>query len=452
MVATDGFFQRDDVMLLFTTSPAGLGHMRVTEALQSGIPENVRPEVIGIKDSGLQSLHRISSRNRFLRRVVEYVQNTPGIENVFATLYRESIRVRIEGVCSRIEELVDRRRPKPKALIIVSTHFGLAHKIAKAKARLIKELNMCVILCVIVTDDSSQKVWGVEGADYIFVPSGTTKNELTNYMISQKMVLPEFIVSPYPVSVKFERRLSGDEQRKRDIQLQANSKSKMKIDIPISGAAVQLGYFEELITYLDGKNLADILVVSRESKYTKDFLRWCEGVPSVEVVADVLDKDVVTSYEREIANGNYSIEITKPSEQTFKALLTPNQKGGLILLFSNPVGRQECDNVNFLTRHGLMPGPEDQRILQRLYHYSEGSTINSDFLKRARHWRGLMLPTKGAVAGRAIMRLRRAGILHSMFNFEGFLDHKELRGNGVQTFWNKLEKRVAEKCSLLGLA
>src|SRR5512143_236632 len=119
MTIADGFLQREDVMLLFTTSPAGLGHVRVTEALRSGVPENVRSEVLGIKDNGIQFLHRISSTNRVLRQVVEFVQNSPGFEGVFTAIYRYLLRRRTGKVYARIVELVNRRRPKPNVLIII---------------------------------------------------------------------------------------------------------------------------------------------------------------------------------------------------------------------------------------------------------------------------------------------------------------------------------------------
>lgn len=452
MAGRKNFFENEKVMLLFTTSPAGLGHVRVTEALRSGLPENIRSEIIGIEDEGIHFIHRLTSRNRFFRNVFEFVQNNRGPEEVFTSIYKSYLRKKTTDVFTRIEDLVNRRRPKPEVLVIISTHFGLAHKIAEVKSELARSLKMCVMLCVVVTDDSPLKIWGVTGADYIFVPSKETKRSLYSEMVLKTDAVPKIFVSPYPISVKFEKDLPPYDFRERVLQVTPASSKKMGIIVPISGAAVQLKYFSELISYLNGKGDANISVVVRESAYTKSFIKWCEGIPSVEVVADTLDKDVVLSYERTLANGNYSIEITKPSEQSFKALLTPRQRGGVILLFSNPVGRQEYDNINFLVRHGLMPGETDQKILNNLFYYNENREINSDFLKRAESWRGLMLPAEGKVAGRGIYLLKKEGVLMSMMKFSGFPKERELKGNGVAIFWRRLEKRVFTKCSILGIA
>jgi hypothetical protein len=143
------------------------------------------------------------------------------------------------------------------------------------------------------------------------------------------------------------------------------------------------------------------------------------------------------------------LEITKPSEQLFKALLTPKKRGGVILLFSEPVGRQERDNLNFLGRYGLIPEDADQAVIFNLYKKEIRENINSEFLKRARQWRGILLPKNGDEAARVIFWLKRTGILSSMIDFQGFPLHEELKGEGVEIFWKKLEVLVKNQCSFL---
>ena len=436
-------------MVVLTTSPAGLGHTRVTEALVRGLPKGIRAEVLGIEDKRIQFLHRITSTNSYLRHLTEFGQNHPYFESAFTNLYRNRIRSDTNEVFRTISDLVKRRRPKPEALLIISTHFSLAHKIAEVKARLTRELKLCVMLCVVVTDDSPQKVWGVYGADYIFVPSEETRKSLTDYLVSLKVPVPTILVCPYPISPNYSVVLSNEEFEKRKVQLKPIAAKNLRIIIPISGAAVQLKFFKETISYLDRKKKAEITLVSRDSGYTKEFLRWCQEIPSVEVVADKLDKEVVASYEREIEKNVFSVEITKPSEQAFKALVTPRQRGGMLILFSEPVGRQENDNLNFLAKHGLLPSSEDKVILHRLSYSNNTDGINQAFLDRARGWRGLLLPSNGIVAGRAILRLRRLGILESMVNFKGFSESRELRSDGVKRFWRKLAKQTRNQCSFL---
>ncbi len=441
------FFRREDVMVVLTTSPAGLGHVRVTEALRSGLPADVRSELIGIDDTKIQFFHRLTSRNRLLRKVGDFVQNSPIVEEVFTSWYRKKLRKYDKKVFLRISDLIKRRRPKPSVLIVISTHFGLAHKIARLKFKLSKKLKICVILCVVVTDDSPQKIWGVYGADYIFVPSKETKNSLRDYLDHLKVTLPSIIVSPYPVSPLLGRLLSASQFKNRQQEVQRGAKNKIQILLPISGAAVQLSYFRQLISYLNRKANAAILVVARDSSYTRDFLQWCQRVPSVEVIADRQDRDVVASYEKELGIRAFSLEITKPSEQSFKALLSPKQSGGVTLLFSEPVGRQESDNLAFLQRQGLMPDDHDQASLTRLYLRKDIKDINVDFLERASGWRGVLLPKRGNVAGRAILRLKRAGILSAMVNFKGFSPDTEINEDSVSIFWDKLGKAAQTQCT-----
>ncbi|OGY18167.1 MAG: hypothetical protein A2900_05280 [Candidatus Chisholmbacteria bacterium RIFCSPLOWO2_01_FULL_50_28] len=442
------FFAREDVMVVLTSSPAGLGHVRVTEALRGGLEEGVRVEVLGLEDQSAQGLHRAASRNVILRAVMEFVQNNPLVEESFSELYRERLRRKGKEAYHRLVELVKRRRPKPKVLLIVSTHFGLGYQIAAIKNRLAEEFKLCVVLAVVVTDDSPQKVWGVVGADFLFVPSLTTKESLERYMMRITRIVPEVFVVPYPVSADFCQPLTNKAFADRKLQVNPRFKEPMKIMIPISGAAVQLNYIEEMITTLEKERIADITVVSRESDYTKRFLSWCGERKSVRVVAEIQDRDVVAGYEKEYANSVFGVEITKPSEQAFKALITPKQRGGVILLFSNPVGRQENDNLAFLVRHDLLPSPADREVLGRYLSTGERRLIDAAFLERAQHWRGLLLPSSGRDAGRAILKLRQCGVLSAMLDFSGYMDHPELRSDGVRRIWKKLATRVGEKCGI----
>ncbi len=436
------FFSRPEVMVVFTTAPAGLGHVRVTEALREGLDESVRAEVVGLEDASTQFLHRVASRNRFLRSFMEFTQNNPLVELGFTALYRKRLRRQGEEAFRRLIDLVKRRRPKPTTLVIVATHHSLAHQVAAIKNQLAKDLKLCVMLVVVVTDDSPQKIWGVIDADLLIVPSLTTKEGLERYMVMVGGNIPEVVVLPYPVSKDFCRLLSAKEYAQRRLQVNPRSKEKIKVVIPISGAAVQLKYFEDIISTLGKSGLADISVVSRESQQTKRFLGWCQEQPAVRVIAEAHDRDVVLCYEKEYRETVFAVEITKPSEQSFKALCTPKQRGGVILAFSEPVGRQEDDNLALLARHELTPSPRDREIIERFLRFGERRLIDTDFLEQAEGWRGFLLPLSGKEAGRAILKLRQVGVLAAMVDFKGFMDHSELRSDGVVKFWRVLGEKA----------
>lgn len=428
--------------MILTTAPAGLGHVRVTEALRGGLGEGVRAEVLGLKDPSLQVLHRLTSRNQVLRGVMEFVQNHYLVEKQFTRIYIKSLRKQAIEAYLKIRDLAERRRPRPKTMIIVATHFSLAHQLAEVKERLIEELKMRIVLVVVVTDDSPQKIWGVVGADYIFVPSDFTRDKLMAYLVSFANRVPQVIVSPYPISRKFDRDLTEPEFEARRRQVEPGAREKMQVIIPISGAAVQLKYFQELILALGYGGKADITVVARDCGLSHGFLSWCQKQVSVRVVASDYDREVVAEYEREYERNVFAVEITKPSEQAFKALTTPDERGGVALLFSDPVGRQEDDNLAFLARHGLVPSAGDRQVLERLFGENRRELITEEFRRRARSWRGMMLPTAGWQAGEAVLRLRESGILAAMADFAGFRDEVELHGDGVRRFWRELEKRV----------
>lgn len=440
-VSYQDFFASDDVMVVLTTAPTGLGHLRVTEALRKGLSEKVRAEVVGLFDPSLQLLHRAASRNRHLRGLMEFVQNDPMVEKRFTKWYRDYLGKKGDEADERLVDLVKRRRPKPSTLVIVSTHFSLAHQIAAVKDQLARQMKMRVVLAVVVTDDSPQKIWGVFGADYVFVPSGSTRDKLMEYMYSISREIPEVIVSPYPVAEDFRENLSDEDKDDRKAQVKKQAKKKMKVVIPISGAAVQLDYFQNMIIALDKSRNVDITVVSRESSFTRNFLSWCQEQKSVRVVANKIDRDVVASYEQEFGNSVFSVEVTKPSEQTFKALLSPKQRGGVVLAFSDPVGRQEDDNLAFLLRHGLIPSIEERATLEKIM-LGDSKGIDESFLEQAKSWRGIMLPIDGEEAGEAMLKLWKAGVFEAMVNFSGFADHPELNGEGVERFWERLAKEV----------
>jgi hypothetical protein len=446
MEKNDLIFSDEGVMLVFTTSPAGLGHVRVTEALRKGIPSEVRSEIVGVSDSSIKLFHRLTSRNRLLRTIMESVQNNPFFEEGFTIRYRKYLTSHSSEMEGRLKNLIGRQRPHPSVVVVISTHFSLAHQIAAVKNQLAKDYSTCIILAVVVTDDSPQNIWGVFNSDFIFVPSASTKESLERYMLTISGKIPEIIVSPYPISAIFSKRLEPEEYRVRLEQLQPNSKTKMQVMLPVSGAAVQLNYFQELLSVIGYGGFSDISVVSRDSSYTNDFISWCQKQPSIRVTADLLDRDVVLEYERQYEKEIFAIEVTKPSEQLFKVLVTPKRRGGVIMLFSDPVGRQEDDNLVFLLRHRLLPYPEEQRWLWKSRVTAEELKAKGIF-EKARSWRGLRLPSNGYEAGQYIVRMRNLDVLSAMANFSGYMAHPELKGSGVKQFWEILSSKVQTKCS-----
>ncbi len=62
------------LLLVLTYAPAGLGHLRVTDALYHGLPETVNPVVLGSQDTSIQSIHRLTSVNPVGKAVFDWLQ------------------------------------------------------------------------------------------------------------------------------------------------------------------------------------------------------------------------------------------------------------------------------------------------------------------------------------------------------------------------------------------
>jgi hypothetical protein len=410
----------------------------VTEGLKSELDPSIKTETIGIMNPTSQFLYRIVGQNIVTRWLMEFFQTDPIGERIVAWFYTKNLRSRTRPVRLYVQSIIEGNRRQIKTVIIVATHFALAHQIAACKKKVERNLSVKIVLAVVVTDDSPQIMWAVKGADYIFVPSAFCRNGIRKELAGN-IGTTKICVSAYPLSKNIQKELSAIQLAKRQVQVDPFSHKKLKILIPVSGAAIGLSYFQSLIPEVTKKKDIMCTVVSRDSSYTKNFLHWCSRQKRIHVLKSTSDHNVVLSYEKQMKTHVFGVEITKPSEQAFKSLLSPTQRGGVILLFSKPVGRQEYDNIAFLKRHGLMPGSSDEKKLAQLYYFNKTSFIDKNFLNRAKNWRGIEIPWIGVEAGVAIARLYETGVLQSMTSFQQKRFIPELRSDGSRMFWERLK-------------
>jgi hypothetical protein len=203
-----------------------------------------------------------------------------------------------------------------------------------------------------------------------------------------------------------------------------------------------LAYFDRLIKELERVSDRYIFhVISQQSPSTAAFLGRMIGKQNVRLHVSPSHREVVEMYELVYEREVIALEVTKPSEQAFKALCKPRQRGGAILLFSDPVGRQEWDNVRFLQRHGLLPNHSDQQALWKSA--SGKKKPDETLLLRARSWRALRLPTHSLASAGFIHWALEEKLFATMIRFTGFQDNPELSSKGVDIFW----KRVGEYLS-----
>ena len=447
MSETASVFEQRTLMIIFTYASAGLGHLRVTDALYHGLPGHPDPILLRSPDASIAYLHHLTSVHPSMRAVMEWMQRgTP--EELFTRSYRRMLRSRNRLLYEHINTLLDERWTNPDTVLVIATHFGLAHQLAAIKNRLSYERQVRIILVLQVTDDSPQRIWYVAGADLIVVPSERTKAALIDYGKMAGLPPVRFEVLPYPVSPLLADEISTDSFEQRVEQLDPGSVSEIEVMIPISGAAVGLNFFRQLMDDLHGKSPRfRFHVVAKSSAYTSAFLKDMQTRPFISPYTSSLDREVVDIYEQVYAKVLLALEVTKPSEQAFKALVDPRRRGGCLLLFSHPVGRQEHDNLDFMSRHQLLPNEQEQQRLWDDAH--NGKALEFALLEEALHWRGVRLPDEPHGAANFIWWSLEQGLFAQMLHCRptprpNDPSAYELGADGVRQFWDSVTRLLAE--------
>ncbi|HWA51612.1 MAG TPA: hypothetical protein VG895_00980 [Patescibacteria group bacterium] len=426
-----------DTLFIFTTSPAGLGHIRVMDAIKDGKPSGIKATDVGITNIKANRIHDLGSRVKFFVKFTEFYQTNHIAESFMTFWYRIYLHRHTKDIIDEFTKIAN-ANPAYKKWVIISTHFALAHSISSAKNYLEKKLNIKIYLCVVVTDDSPQKIWAVHGSDLTFVPSAETKINLQKFFNKERA--DSIKVISYPIAPRLTQSISTADfqfiinQLDTKTGMSSSSSGVTQIEIPISGAAVQLNYFEKFIEKLCRLDYV-FTVIGQESMLSQKFFEDIRKLPRVQVSIGRNPWEAVNFYESLFYQPNRpSIEITKPSEQAFKALLNPRQRGGVILLLTAPIGRQEYDNINFLTRNGLMPTEIENKQL----------FVEEDlkkWIEKAKAWRAIKLPKDPIKAADFVRRLKQSGIFYAML-FAIIPNKPELKDYGVRTIWEEIGKIV----------
>lgn len=441
-------FEKKSLVVVFAYMSAGLGHLRITDALFHGLPEEVDPLLFAPEDKLTAFFHRITSVNNWAKRILEWSQNgTP--EDIYTKFFRWFLRSNTEQIYDQLSLVYAQRTSLPKTVLIVSSHFGMALQFVAIKRKFEQQKHVKMIIVMQVTDDSPQHLWYVPGVDMTFVPSEKTKRALLEYGRKHKLGEVPMEVLPYPIDPEMEVNLSEEEYKERIRQLDPDSKSFIHLAVPVSGAAVGMTFLTHMVdTLYDKSDRFTFHIISKSTPYTQNFLQEMINRPFVKFDVSFSSREIIDKYAELYKKHVISLEITKPSEQAFKSLFCPSQKGGTILLFSEPVGRQEYDNLNFLRRHHLIPLKDEMEKLW--YEAEKGLVIDGGgqwILEEARHWRALILPEGSQKAATFIWWCLQQGVLKIMA--KDFVcpreDTSELGSDGVRKFWQKVGEIVEEK-------
>ena len=431
-------FEDKSLVICFAYAPAGLGHLRVTDALYHGLPKGANtPLLLGSQDKTITYLHRFMSLNSFIRHFTVWMEKGR-IENITASIYRYLLRSHTSLLYEQMKTIINESYTTPSKILIIATHFGLAHQLSAIKERLEKETSIKVILVVQVTDDSPHHIWLIPGADLIFAPSERTQRELLRYG-SKIHAKVDVVTNPYPISPILSKPLTEKQYKEKLMQVDnKDSTLPIHIIIPISGAAVGTDYFATLTSELNKKSSRFLFhIVCKDAPFTKKFISEIAVHEYIRIYGAQEDRKVINIYEDVYQKNVISIEITKPSEQSFKALLDCKAESASLLLFTEPVGRQEYDNLDFLKRHKLIPNNQDQETLTQM-------KISPEILLKASGWRGIRIPKDPVKAASFIYWCLNEGVFSKMMRYkpniaDDSLYQNELAPGGVKKFWKKVE-------------
>jgi len=444
MKSSLSLLSKKSLLLLFAYAPAGLGHLRVTSALYHGLPSEASPLLLGSQDTTITAMHRLMSVHTITREIFEWLEQG-NAEEITTPLYRWYLRSHTDLLYRQITTIIDQRIEMPEELLLIATHFGLAHQATAIKQKLITNRKMKVSIVVQVTDDSPHHIWYIPDADIIFVPSQRTKDRLEAYGRKSDLPPVNIVVNPYPLSPNLSTDLPESRMDHRKSQLNPHEDTTIHFAIPISGAAVGMHFVTHLVDHLHLKSSRfQFHVISKNAPFTYRFIYDMNSRPHVDVQSSPHDKKVIELYEDLYQNTTISLEVTKPSEQAFKALITPKKRGGAIMLFSNPVGRQEYDNLHFLQRNGLLPY---KTIQKELWNFAKHDHVLDEgerkkIYKEAATWRALKLPDGSEDAAQFIWWCHQEKIFQTMLSCHilpntNAESNFELRSDGVEELWEK---------------
>lgn len=338
-----------DTAYIFPTVATGLGHIRVTRAIIESLSGSGPIYLFEAKKSLAESLHKISSSGVVARKLLVWSQSG-ALENFFSLIFKIFLRLKARSVVVDLARYLE-KIPNKKC-VLVCTHFGVCWQIASQIKSLQLGLNKEIKIVLVVTDDSPQKMWAVP-VDVIFCPSHKTAVAISKSLPRKSKT--KIVVSNYPLATCFESRLEKEDIQAKVDQIQGISR-RTNICIPVSGASVHLGWYQAFINSVrENLKSAHFVVIVRESKSNKKFIRWCsERDGFIELIKAKKDWDLISLYQKAYTDMVFSFEVTKPSEHIFKARLPFGCRGGVILLLAPPVGRQEYDNLKFLKVNGYL--------------------------------------------------------------------------------------------------
>lgn len=213
----------DKLAIIFAYAPAGLGHLRVIEALNEGLVPEADAVLLGSHDKTIQTIHRLTSTNPLTKLLADWLQTGP-LSYTFAFYYKRFLRLHTHLLYEQLTTIMEQRIKEPKKVLVVATHFGLAHQLAAIKEKIEAEKHIRIYLVVQVTDATFHPMWYVDGADLILAPSHYSKEKLSEFAKSYDLKSTRIEVLPYPVNPKYAQELLANELEDKNDQVTLTGK------------------------------------------------------------------------------------------------------------------------------------------------------------------------------------------------------------------------------------
>ena len=362
------------------------------------------------------------------------------------------------------------KKQNQSEVIFIYTHPDPAYIAGFYKHQLETKHGVKITNVLVMTDHfpaNPQFIWNLIDMDLIVAPdeltAKLTEKQLEYWAkimkprrLDRNAHLPKVVVSGFPQEPLYQQPINPNIINRQE-QLDPKYEGPINIAIPLGGASPQMSFLADTILSLK-KLIPQIKPWTLFKKHTKQsdeiFVeKMHQAGATVETVQD--NFQLVTRLCDNFNSDTLpALLIVKPGELSNLALFDPQQKGGVILLFTQPVGDQEVQNIHFLQSESggcVMPNDrKNQQLIQFLLKIADQSQLEiseseqlSFIRKSANNWRGLSLPKKPNDAAKFIFALRKFGILAVMSKYQKpeNLDiqmHPGMSDHGSSDFFYKL--------------
>ncbi len=429
---------------------AGLGHLRVMTAVAHAYPEktlNGHRKIL--YESIASKVHQSGSTNPVAKWLVEYLQQHESLQQfaawpIHSAVSRHDTVPVMEAASAFVEQSQHKNiyhvafHPHPAYVLSQKDHLPYLNERFQKDNKVITVLTDHLHL-------RPQFTVYLLNTDMLIVPDQGSKDlaEEQLQIWAKRMKrrqnyeakIPEVTVIPYPLDLHLLEPLPEKLFGYRVDQLNPDKDLQMKVLIPAGGSFPQKELIERISSSLiHDYQAAQVRLIAKHSEAMADYLRSFELMGG-EVKTAEADGEVIRLYNEGFRTFVPSLVITKPSEIHANTYINPQLSGGAIYLFTEPVGDQEVQNLDYLMQQGLIPTDKQSRELTRALRAHDIDVIRH-YVDMATSWRGLRLPQDPEAAAAFIVTAKSMGIFEAMMHYETppYLS-PELATDGAAQMW-----------------